>query len=83
MLEKRRREGPCAAGKGRRILGGILGLLMMAAILLPGTEALGAEAAQLLNSSGNANRAVSVDPTGRSEGFSAVLYDNSNGLPTS
>ena len=83
VLEKRRREGPCAAGKGRRILGGILGLLMMAAILLPGTEALGAEAAQQLNSSGNANRAVSVDPTGRSEGFSAVLYDNSNGLPTS
>ena len=36
-----------------------------------------------LNSSGVPNRAVSVDPTGRSEGFSAVLYDNTKGLPTS
>lgn len=26
---------------------------------------------------------ISVDPTGSSEGFSAVLYDNANGLPTS
>ncbi|MBR0228898.1 MAG: HD domain-containing protein [Clostridia bacterium] len=25
---------------------------------------------------------LSVDPTGRTEGFSAVLYDNRNGLPT-
>ncbi len=36
-----------------------------------------------LNSCGIVNRALSVDPTGLSEGFSAVLYDNSNGLPTS
>ncbi|MBR5088575.1 MAG: HD domain-containing protein [Ruminiclostridium sp.] len=35
------------------------------------------------NASGVPNRAVSVDPTGVSEGFSAVLYDNTNGLPTS
>ena len=35
------------------------------------------------NSCGIVNRALSVDPTGLSEGFSAVLYDNSNGLPTS
>ena len=28
-------------------------------------------------------RHLSVDLTGRTEGFSAVLYDNSNGLPTS
>ena len=31
----------------------------------------------------SAMRAVSVDPTGRSGGISAVMYDNSNGLPTS
>ncbi len=31
----------------------------------------------------SAKRAVSVDPTGRSGGISAVMYDNSNGLPTS
>ena len=35
------------------------------------------------NACGIVNRPLSVDPTGRSEGFSAVLYDNSNGLPTS
>ena len=43
----------------------------------------GAEPVQILNSSGVPTRPVSVDPTGLSEGFSAVLYDNSNGLPTS
>ena len=37
----------------------------------------------VLNASGVVNRSVSVDPTGRSEGFSAVLYNNTNGLPTS
>ena len=37
---------------------------------------------QLLNASGAINRPISVDPTGLSEGFSAVIYDNSNGLPT-
>ena len=35
------------------------------------------------NACGIVNRPLSVDPTGRTEGFSAVLYDNSNGLPTS
>lgn len=34
------------------------------------------------NASGVPNRRVSVDPTGRSEGFSAVMYNNLNGLPT-
>ena len=36
-----------------------------------------------LNASGVLNRAPSVDPTGKTEGFSAVLYNNPNGLPTS
>ncbi len=35
------------------------------------------------NSCGIVNRSLSVDPTGKKEGFSAVLYDNSTGLPTS
>ena len=35
------------------------------------------------NASGVPNRPLSVDPTGRSEGFSAVMYNNLNGLPTS
>ena len=36
-----------------------------------------------LNSAGVVNRTPSVDPTGQSEGFSAVLYNNPYGLPTS
>lgn len=36
-----------------------------------------------INACGIVNRSLSVDPTGLSEGFSAVLYDNTNGLPTS
>ena len=35
------------------------------------------------NASGVMNRSISVDPTGRSEGFSTVMYNNPNGLPTS
>ena len=35
------------------------------------------------NASGTLNRSISVDPTGRSEGFSAVMYNNLSGLPTS
>lgn len=36
-----------------------------------------------INTSGIPNLPLSVDPTGRSEGFSAILYNNPNGLPTS
>lgn len=35
------------------------------------------------NASGVQNWPLSVDPTGRSEGFSAVMYNDRNGLPTS
>ncbi|MCR5789709.1 MAG: histidine kinase, partial [Lachnospiraceae bacterium] len=35
------------------------------------------------NNCGTVNRPLSVDPTGKSEGFSAVLFNNTNGLPTS
>ncbi|MBO4919399.1 MAG: SpoIIE family protein phosphatase [Erysipelotrichaceae bacterium] len=35
------------------------------------------------NSSGKHNGTVAVDPIGQSEGYSAVLYNNTNGLPTS
>ncbi len=38
---------------------------------------------EYLNACGTVNRPLSVDPTGKSEGFSAVLYNNTNGLPTS
>ena len=43
----------------------------------------GEETVPALNASGNLNRPLSVDPIGESEGYSAVLYDNRNGLPTS
>ncbi|MCR4924586.1 MAG: hypothetical protein K5931_11315, partial [Lachnospiraceae bacterium] len=48
-----------------------------------GNKVFGEEPGVLLNTSGNINRSVSVDPTGLKEGFSAVIYDNNNGLPTS
>lgn len=35
------------------------------------------------NPNDNGSKRISVDPTGLTEGFSAVLYDNMNGLPTS
>ncbi len=41
------------------------------------------ESVSVLNASGVPNRALSIDPIGRTEGFSAALYDNTSGLPTS
>ncbi len=48
-----------------------------------GGIAYGDGATPLSNMSTPRNETISVDPTGLQEGFSAVLYDNSNGLPTS
>ncbi|MDO4989670.1 MAG: two-component regulator propeller domain-containing protein [Eubacteriales bacterium] len=42
-----------------------------------------AESGMSVNASGIPNRTPSIDPTGRHEGYSAVLYNNTNGLPTS
>ena len=36
-----------------------------------------------MNVSGIPNLPVSADPTGQRGGFSAILYNNQNGLPTS
>ena len=36
-----------------------------------------------MNVSGVPNLTLSVDPTGKAEGFSAIVYNNPNGLPTS
>ena len=36
-----------------------------------------------LNASGVPNRPAAVDFSGQNEGYSAVLYNNMNGLPTS
>ncbi|HAG70493.1 MAG TPA: histidine kinase [Lachnospiraceae bacterium] len=57
-------------------------LVLMIAVFNTGLCIASADAS-LLNSSGTVNRPLSVDPTGLREGFSAVLYDNVNGLPTS
>lgn len=35
------------------------------------------------SSSASVSQTLAVDPTGKKGGYSAVLYDNSNGLPTS
>ena len=63
----------------------LLSLLITALILVP--AAVFAQDAQdsygELNISGTLNRSASVDPVGRQDGFSAVLYNNTNGLPTS
>ena len=63
----------------------LLCCLVLAALML--TQWIGAghseAGVQALNSSGNLNRKPSVDPNRRSQGYSAVLYDNRNGLPTS
>ncbi len=59
---------------------GILGLclfLVFFLLLNPGSR-VNAEGI-----SGGDNEEISVDPTGEAEGYSAVLYDNTNGLPTS
>ena len=58
--------------------------MLTALIMLLNVFSLNAGADELpLNSSGVPNRALSVDPVEHSEGYSAVLYDNTNGLPTS
>ena len=63
----------------RHIIGMLTALIMLLNVFL-----LNAGADELpLNSSGVPNRALSVDPIKHSEGYSAVLYDNTNGLPTS
>ena len=38
---------------------------------------------QAINAAGNLNRPLSIDPIKNREGYSTVLYDNKNGLPTS
>ena len=38
---------------------------------------------EMTNSAGGANTDIEVDPVGKTEGYSAVLYDNTSGLPTS
>ena len=63
----------------------LLCVLLVLGVLFFSTAgtASGEGPAKAFNASGDINRSLSVDPTGKSEGFSAVLYNNPNGLPTS
>lgn len=58
----------------------VLGLVLLSTCLLTGK--MTAAASGSFETDENAGK-ISVDPTGSSEGYSAVMYDNSNGLPTS
>ena len=65
----------------QKMAGTALSLVMLFVIVCP-LFCFAAEGGGTDNASGVINRPIAVDPTGRSEGFSAVLYDNTNGLPT-
>ena len=76
-LSKRR----VLTGKGMR---GLAVLSLVMAFLLGTLFGInGMSFSRAENSSGNDYEDMSVDPTTRGEGYSAVLYNNTNGLPTS
>ena len=58
-------------------------ILMFLIIWMAAQTAFAEGGGVILNASGTPNRTLDVDPIGRKEGFSTVLFDNSNGLPTS
>ena len=57
---------------------GLILILLLISLFIP----VRADTATM-NVAGVPNLPLSVDPTGRTEGFSAILYNNPNGLPTS
>ena len=57
-------------------------VLILTACILAGGAALHVKAVPM-NLSGGENRPLSVNPMTETDGYSAVLYDNTNGLPTS
>ena len=75
--EKKNKRG------GKRFVG-LLSALTLALLFtaLSGLTCF-ADSGMSVNASGIPNRTPSIDPTGRHEGYSAVLYNNTNGLPTS
>ncbi len=75
---------------GKRFRKGVSGICVSIAIFL-GMTAIPTDKKELTSGpgivyaetiSGDENEEIKVDPTGKGEGFSAVLYDNTNGLPT-
>ena len=65
----------------RKIL--LVCLCMMLALFVAGTRQLSAEEEGFNESDGKHNGPVLVDPIEQEDGYSAVLYNNTNGLPTS
>ena len=59
---------------GRILRGALAGLLLSTSLL---------SAPVLAEGNASSGVKITVDYTGRSEGFAAILYDNTNGLPTS
>ncbi|WP_036611635.1 HD domain-containing phosphohydrolase [Oribacterium sp. P6A1] len=57
--------------------------IILTAVIMLSFSAFSEELRTNHNESGNINRPLSVDPTGEAEDFTAVLYNNTNGLPTS
>ena len=59
--------------------------LLFVALAMTGWTCLarGEAAGPAINASGNRNIRPAVDPIRKDEGYSAILYDNLNGLPTS
>ncbi|MCR4606279.1 MAG: hypothetical protein K5771_00950, partial [Oscillospiraceae bacterium] len=58
--------------------------LLLVIIMIPQWSAAAyGDSSPVYNSSGNLNGTLSVDPVDESDGFTAVMYNNSNGLPTS
>lgn len=67
-----------------RIIAVFLCILTVFICLLPSVSPIiSEEEDEIWNSSGKHNGKVAVDPIGKSDGYSAVLYNNTNGLPTS
>ena len=56
--------------------------LLLCLLLLCAVPCLGQNFETKANASAGAGRRIAVDPVGHSEGYSCILYDNKNGLPT-
>ncbi|MBP5282947.1 MAG: histidine kinase, partial [Lachnospiraceae bacterium] len=71
----------CERGMRKKLYRRILGTLLIMALVFVQIGSMGEILAE--GNSEAAGHKITVDPTGRSEGFAAILYDNTNGLPTS
>ncbi len=65
----------------RKILQAVL-CTLICFLILPFASVIGEEG-DLCETGGKHNGPVQVDPISQEDGYSAVLYDNTNGLPTS